>query len=410
MILRGNKQYISLKDRLTQNGNSNELKDFVFNNILPEMISNSTPLSKAPKAIILGGLSGAGKSGLRSKILDNFEKDFIKIDTDDLRDKLPNNAKINFLYGDKASLISQPDSGLAGVYIRNHCLANSFNYLVDSTLRTADSAKIEVSKAITNNFATEVHLLAVSEYEALQGVFQRYLIQKRDGKNPRFVEPDYVKQSYKTISLSAKEVSNHEVNEFKIYNRAGDILYDKNIHFNLSPEDVFKNQNQNFIKNLSANDAKEFLDEWDRIENLLLKLQTDFSIIEKLENEKVNFCEKFLQNSMISENIKFSIVKESLSKSSIFFDKIWSELNDNVEDNNMSFEESSEKLKRKYPDNFVDIACKLELLSRDREVSLSDDDIKNMTFDKAKDIVMEHDFVQMIYDNSRRNVSTIRLK
>lgn len=405
-----NKQYICLKDQFTQNGNSNELRDLVFEEILPEMINDFTPLDKTPKAIILGGLSGAGKSGLRNQVLKNIETNFIKIDTDDLRDKLPDNEDINLLYGDEASSITQPDAGLAGVYIRNHCLMNRYSYLVDSTLRTVDNAKIEISKAIANNFTTEVHLLAVSEYEALQGVFQRYLIQKEAGKNARFVEPDFIKESYKTISLSVKEVNNHNVDEFKIYNRKNEILYDKNVDFDLVPENIFKNQNQNFIKNLSANDAKEFLDEWNRIKSSLYKLNTNSSIIKKLENEKVNFCDKFLQNSMISRNIKFSIVKKTLSKSPVFFSKVWNELNTNIENNNIDSEKLIDNLKIKYSDNFVNNVCKLKTLSHSGEIYLDTNVINKMTFNKIEDMFEEYDFKQVLKKNIKQNINSFKLK
>ena len=86
-----------------------------------------------PKAFLLGGQPGAGKSALENMI--NIENKYVSISGDDYRKFHPLYDKLNKIYGKDASKYTQKWSGEMVEYLLKEARKEKWNVILEGTLR-----------------------------------------------------------------------------------------------------------------------------------------------------------------------------------------------------------------------------------------------------------------------------------
>jgi hypothetical protein len=208
-----------------------EAQDYFKKEILPELKESYDFSEKMqPKAYFTGGLPGAGKS----KIVEQLEKENPKIpiiDVDDLRKHHPNSDIIQKHFGESASSITHPDAVKFAYLFKKEIFENRADYVLDSTLRNPKSAQFELGQALNHGYDVRVTLVAVHEFESLQGTLSRYARQlERNPTEARFVDYNFIKEGASSIADSVELIDKLPVNEFKIVTRDQNIIYDKGSH------------------------------------------------------------------------------------------------------------------------------------------------------------------------------------
>jgi len=217
---------------------------------------------KQPVAYFTAGLPGAGKS----KVLDGWQKensDIIVIDADELRKVHPRSAEVLNKYGADSSEITHPDAVKWVKQLKEKAIDNRANYILDSSMRNPKSAEIEIGQAIKNGYDVKVTMVAVNEYESLQGVFDRYANQyEHNSKEARFVNPNLITEASTSIKESAATIDKLPVKDFKIVDRDMNVIYDKSHTKGTAKENYESFTN---IKNWKPIRVEQLKENWEKI-------------------------------------------------------------------------------------------------------------------------------------------------
>lgn len=246
--------------------------------------------SKEPMAYFTAGLPGAGKS----KILHQWEqekKDILVIDVDEFRKEHPFNTKILERFGTQASEVTQKDASKWAMLTRNEALQHKIDYILDSTMRNPKSAEFEIKKAQKKGYSVEVKMLAVNEFESLEGVFNRYAMQyQHNSKEARFVDPSLVLESKDSILQSIDSIDKLKIDKFTIVNREMEILYDQNKSYQQSAKEII--QEKTDLKNWDKSKIDKLVENWDKVLTKLENIKAPQTIQESAKHIKKDLIEQ----------------------------------------------------------------------------------------------------------------------
>jgi len=259
----------------------------IFNNKIKFLI-DSFP-NRNRKAIYTAGLAGAGKTSI---LLNDLDQDFFILDPDYFRNFLPEYKTLAKENPENASALTQKDAGMLFSLARNECLRQGVDIIVDGSFSTVNNVKVELDKAKANNYNIEVRALCVSEFEAMQGVFNRFL-KNADNQQPlRYVDLEYVQDRYRTIADAMACVNQANINNFIIYNRNKDLLKSSNVNKNdneiknifLSANDLFVKNNDNPFEAISQK-YYNIIDNFPKLHGDLISVQLKYFVFENRVKE-----------------------------------------------------------------------------------------------------------------------------
>ena len=280
-----------------------ENKAYFDKSILPSMkLQYDFKPQDKPTAFFTAGLPGAGKS----KVLDAWEKqykDIIVVDVDNLRKEHPNTKEILKHFGEKASEVTHVDAVRWAAQVKIEAIQNKANYILDSSMRKPRSAEIEIDQASSNGYDAKVTMVAVNEYESLQGVFNRYAFQyANNSKDARFVDPSFVKESSLSILESAATIEKMDIKEFKIVNRDMEVLFDSTSPVkNKSAKETLKEHID--IRTWDKDKVAQLKNDWDNVINKLENIKAPEKVIESAKSTKSDLLNHLKQISQVKVNI-----------------------------------------------------------------------------------------------------------
>jgi len=236
-----------------------------FKEIILPILKNKFDFNyrEKPVAYFSAGLPGAGKS----RAIDEWEKkhkDIIIIDADNLRKYHPHYEEIQKEFGDRASEISHVDAVRWVKLLKREAFESRANYVLDSSMRNPRSAEVEISQAQANNYRVEVTMIGVNLYEALEGVYDRYITQHENSpSDARFVNPQLIKEASKSIIDTVDTIDKMGVGHFKIMSRDNEVIYD-------NKERTSKRASSKYvsyidIENWSRDKLERFKDSWNML-------------------------------------------------------------------------------------------------------------------------------------------------
>lgn len=171
--------------------------------IIPDSTVGISP-DERPKAIILAGQPGAGKSGLAHDAIQalEFKTNHVRVDIDELRIAHPDYENLRLTQPKIAANEVQKDASLWGKELTKHCIENRYNLVVDGTLGNAKNADMLVSLLKEKDYQIEIHAMAIDKSRSDQGIYARYE-NGLETREARWVNPNTVAQdAYTGLSSS----------------------------------------------------------------------------------------------------------------------------------------------------------------------------------------------------------------
>jgi len=251
-----------------------------------------------PTVFLSAGLPGAGKTNLinEEKLVmqgDSNLEVFIA-NSDEMRPYHPRYKEAVQLFGAEAGSAIHHDAVIFSDKLIDYALEERADFIIDSTLRDPKKTEEMISKLQAENYNVKVSMLAVNEYESMQGILNRYAEQYRD--NPitaRFVDQRFIKVGKEAMPISAEVIDGKNIKQFKILDREHNLLYDSTKDFDKSAKDVMIESTK--LSNFSSEKIDRLTSSWDEVINKLreydvpLDIQNKANVIhDELKSELIN--------------------------------------------------------------------------------------------------------------------------
>ncbi|WP_226470427.1 zeta toxin family protein [Luteimonas panaciterrae] len=179
-----------------------------------------------PKAIILAGQSGAGKSGLARSARAELSGDVVTIDQDRLREFDPEVRDFRKAHPYTWSSDTQAVSGKLTTSLRDLAIDERKNIIIDTTLGDARMATTMVEKLKKNGYDVEVRAMAAHRIESELGVEKRFSGGVDADGYGRYVPEEFRKKAYEALPGNLDRVQAETNTPVRIFNREGAQLYD----------------------------------------------------------------------------------------------------------------------------------------------------------------------------------------
>ena len=153
-----------------------------------------------PKAFLLGGQPGAGKSSLESMI--NIKNEYISISGDDYRKSHPRYKQFNRIYGKDSSIHTQQWAGEMVEKLVKELKQEKYNIILEGTIRTAELPIKEAKSFKENNYNVELFIVAVKPEISYLSTIKRYEEIKLGENSMNFDSTDAKINKYKEVKLN----------------------------------------------------------------------------------------------------------------------------------------------------------------------------------------------------------------
>jgi predicted ABC-type ATPase len=223
-----------LEDRLYP-----ELHDALLKWISLTYLNHST--HRYPKAVILAGQPGAGKSHVREEVAKSMDKDVVIIDPDELRNFHPRYKKHSNEDSKTSASKVQHDASLWASELRRLAIGKRNNVIIDGTLSNPEKADMLCAELKNCGYEVEVVALAVNEEVSWQGVKDRYeSAEEASAKDstiiPRWVPKEIHDSAYKGMPESLELIERKRMaDRIKVCDRDYNLLYESNLENPESP-------------------------------------------------------------------------------------------------------------------------------------------------------------------------------
>lgn len=170
-------------------GLSDAAKAQFHKDVLDDATRGAKPAAK-PKAIILAGQPGSGKSGPTTRALKKFQETgegAVVIDPDLARALHPDYAELMALDDKTAATKVHEEASEAAKAARRSATEQGFNVIIDGTLKSPESAAALVEELVAAGYEVEVVAMCVDPEVSWQGVQDRYEKQRAKTGSGRYV-------------------------------------------------------------------------------------------------------------------------------------------------------------------------------------------------------------------------------
>lgn len=175
-----------------------------------------------PRAVLVGGQPGAGKSAAGSVVRDELKSlgGFIHIDADRMREEIPIGRS------NPASSETQADAGRLVSALRLMAIEGRRNIVEEGTFRDPQATRRFVDRLHELGYKVELVAVATHQEESLLGIYQRHERQhERGNPNPRFVTKEYHDAAMRGFDASVSQLA-RQLDRLRVINRGGELLYD----------------------------------------------------------------------------------------------------------------------------------------------------------------------------------------
>jgi Zeta toxin len=194
--------------------------------ILPDL-THSTHSAPAPRAVILGGQPGAGKSALQSAVEKEMlgQGGVLSIIGDDLRAYHPQYRRLLAANDKTAAFFTDRDSGQWEKLIA-FARDNHFNVLIESTMRVPDKVCGTARDLRDHGYSVDARALAVHTNWSLLGIHQRYEAMLKAHGHARFTLRKSHDDAYKGMLETVDRLQREALaDRIAIYRRGNIVIY-----------------------------------------------------------------------------------------------------------------------------------------------------------------------------------------
>lgn len=196
----------------------------------------------SPKAFLLGGQSGAGKTTIHD-IIQKANPNFIVIDGDRFRERHPNFETIHKIYGNNAANYTQKFSNSIVNALIEKLSSEHFNLIIEGTCRTAE-VPLNTCRYLKNKgYSVKLAVMCTDKETSWQSTIDRYNEMERLGLLPRAVPRDKFEETVKAIpdNISALYKSG-EFDNILLFNRKTECLYNMKKQPLQNPAEIVKRE------------------------------------------------------------------------------------------------------------------------------------------------------------------------
>lgn len=179
-----------------------------------------------PRAFLLGGQSGAGKTTLHKVLNREFDRNVVVVNGDEYRALHPRFIELDERYGADSVSYTAPWAGAMIEALIDTLSMAGYNLIVEGTLRTASVPMGTAQLLRSRGYSVSLALMAVKPEISLVSCQIRYEEMRLSGQVPRATDPAHHDKIIKEIvgNLSTLEESGL-FDEIRLYSRAKELLY-----------------------------------------------------------------------------------------------------------------------------------------------------------------------------------------
>lgn len=165
---------------------------FIENEIIKQYTKFANTIN-SPKAIILGGQPGSGKTELEKKAFLNLNRNAVVCNVDNLKNFHPYAIEIRKKYPNYFSQLTGINAHDWNLSLRRYCIENNYNFILETTFSDGSNINLIIENLKKNNFLVELYILSVPKIISKLGIIHRYeemLNQKIYGRKVSFESHD----------------------------------------------------------------------------------------------------------------------------------------------------------------------------------------------------------------------------
>ncbi|WP_249405560.1 zeta toxin family protein [Stenotrophomonas sp. CFBP 13718] len=194
--------------------------------VLPASGLHRTSPQERPKAIILAGQPGAGKSGVARAAIRELAGDAIPIDPDALREMHRDAPQLFQQHPYTWSGYTHNDASQWAKELRSTAIEGRRNVILDTTLGNGDSAVDLILDLQTKGYEVEIRAVVAHRLESELGVDRRFTEDLDNQGFGRYVPEDVRKHVYEALPGNLDKVQAETGVQIRLYGREGAQLYD----------------------------------------------------------------------------------------------------------------------------------------------------------------------------------------
>ena len=241
-----------------------------------------------PKAFLLGGQPGAGKSALENMI--NIENKYVSISGDDYRKFHPLYDKLNKIYGKDASKYTQKWSGEMVEHLLKEARKEKWNVILEGTLRKAELPIREAKDFKENGYSVELYVVAVKPEKSYLATLQRYEEMIVRCRIPRMTPKEHHDLVVNDIGDNLEIIYNSKAfDNIKLFDRENNLLYNYIENLDISPKNILENE---FNREWKIEEIKKFEEKWENLIKMVENREASLEEIAQLKNEKEKIFSK----------------------------------------------------------------------------------------------------------------------
>lgn len=180
---------------------------------------------ETPKAYILGGQAGAGKTNLQNKLIKD-DPNIVIVNGDVFRTRHPHYNMVYDYYKEKAAEHTQSFANAVANVLIEKLSSNHYDIVVEGTCRRADIPLKSCRDFKEKGYDVELMIMCCNEETAWQSTVDRYNLMKRQGLIPRAVTREKYNEMVKALPDNVDELFlSGEFDEITLWDRNENELY-----------------------------------------------------------------------------------------------------------------------------------------------------------------------------------------
>lgn len=181
---------------------------------------DAQPMPK-PRADLLGGQPGSGKSSLMHLVIKGMENKnlAIPIASDDYRHFHPKYQQLINEHPELASMIVTPDADIWTDKMLNECMARRLNIAIEGTMGKTSWAVGKENRLKQNGYEIQYRIMAVKPTLSKISTFNRYAEMLKTGAFPRFVTTGAHDERFDGLKQTIEMLSKQNNVKLSLYTR-----------------------------------------------------------------------------------------------------------------------------------------------------------------------------------------------
>ena len=231
------------KDLLVVDKNTkNIIVDELWNDISS---SQNLTSQQSPKAYILGGQPGAGKSTSTDKLVKQYNRNILTIDLDEYRKQHPNYEALYEKYGKELSSYTHEFAEEIKEEIQKRAIDAKYNIIIDGTLKNVNKAEKQIDDLKNKGYSVDVLIHTCPKEVSWQSVNARYENALKQGRIPRYVPKHVHDQVVEVLPTNADKLcQSKQIESLTVHNRQ-EKIYDSKIDKGLPSVSIQNEINKN---------------------------------------------------------------------------------------------------------------------------------------------------------------------